>query len=152
MFFHRCQIMTDKKSGFVRVTAAVLEKDGRMIIAQRAAGDRLAGMWELPGGKIEKAESPEQCLARELREEFNLTISVGECLGTGTYRYDHMTIELLVYRVKWVRGEPTALVHADFRWVTPAELKHYEFAPADRPFIHKLEIGEIAIRSTTATG
>ncbi len=151
MFSSLFRSMIDSKKGIVRVTAAVLEKDGRIIIARRGAGDPLADKWELPGGKVEEGESPELCLARELREEFNLTVTVGECLGTSTYRYDHAAIELLVYRAAWVSGEPTALVHAEFRWAAPAELKHYEFAPADIPFVRKLEMGEIGIRSTSAT-
>ena len=151
MVFHPfIRYMKDSKKGIVRVTAAVLEKDGRIFIARRGAGDPLAGKWELPGGKVEKGESPEQCLARELREEFNLSVVVGECLGTSTYRYDHTAIELLVYRVTWVRGTPTALVHAEFRWAAPGELKRYAFAPADIPFVTKLEMGEIGIRSTFA--
>jgi 8-oxo-dGTP diphosphatase len=143
--------MTETKKGIVRVTAAVLENDGRIIIARRGAGDHLAGMWELPGGKVEDGESPEQCLARELKEEFNLTVVVGEYLGTSAFRYDHADIELMAYRVQWESGVPTARVHADFRWAAPAELKQYEFAPADLPFIRKLEIGEIVIRSIPAT-
>ena len=138
-------------NGIVQVTAAVLEKDGRIIIARRGTGDTLAGKWELPGGKVEDGESSEQCLARELQEEFNLTVSVHEYLGASTYRYDHMTIDLHVYRVRWVSGEPVALVHAEFRWAAPGELKHYEFAPADMPFVRKLESGEIDIRSTPST-
>ncbi|KPJ77246.1 MAG: hypothetical protein AMJ54_08670 [Deltaproteobacteria bacterium SG8_13] len=143
--------MTKTNSGVVRVTAAVLEKNGRILIACRGPEDHLAGKWELPGGKVEDGESPEQCLARELFEEFNLTVSLDEYLGASTYRYDHMAIELLVYRVRWESGEPVALVHADFRWVAPAELKQYEFAPADLPFVRKLEKGEIDIRSIPAT-
>ena len=137
-------------SDIVRVTAAILENNGRIIIARRGPGDQLAGMWELPGGKVEAGERPEQCLAREHLEEFNLIVSVGECVGSSIHRYDHATIELLVYRVNWESGKPVALVHADYRWAAPEDLKHYNFAPADMPFAHKLEKGEIDIRSTAA--
>lgn len=143
--------MRKTSGGIVRVTAAILEKKGRIIIARRAAGDRLAGKWELPGGKVENGESPEQCLARELQEEFNLLASVGDCVGSRIHHYDHMSIELLVYRAAWSSGEPVALAHAEFRWVFPGDLQHYEFAPADLPFVRKLESGEIDIRSSSAT-
>ena len=58
----------------VKVTAAILEKDGRIIIAQRKSSDHLSGKWEFPGGKIEAGESPEECLARELNEEFGIDV------------------------------------------------------------------------------
>ncbi len=145
------QPMAESQDGSVRVTAAILENQGRIFIARRGPGGHLAGKWELPGGKVEDDESPEQCLARELREEFDLTVSVDAYVGASTHRYGHMTIELMVYRVRRVSGEPVALVHTDFRWVAPDELKHYDFAPADAPFVRKLERGEIDIRSTPAT-
>lgn len=135
-------------SAIVQVTAAILEADGRVLIARRKPEDHQAGLWELPGGKVEDGESPRQCLARELLEEFDLTVSVDDFVGAGTHEYDHMTIELLVYRATWISGEPAARVHADFCWVSPEELNRYEFAPADVPFVKKLETGEIAVRST----
>ena len=151
MFQPLRQPMNEPSGDIVRVTAAILENNGRIIIARRGPGDHLAGKWELPGGKVEAGERPEQCLARELREEFNLTVSVGECVGTSIHRYGHVTIELLVYRVTWQSGEPVALVHAEFRWATPEELRNFAFAPADLPFVRKLEKGEIEIRTGTAT-
>ena len=135
--------MRDTTSSLVRVTAAVLEQDGCILIARRSSAGHLAGKWELPGGKVKEGETPEQCLARELREELNLSVSVGEFLGTSNYRYDHMRIELLLYRVTLMSGEPMALVHDAFRWVTPGEMAQYDFSPADLPFVRKLESGEI---------
>jgi 8-oxo-dGTP diphosphatase len=134
----------------VKVTAAIIENQGKVLIARRGPGDPLAGKWELPGGKVELGESPEQCLARELQEEFNLLVSVDEFVGTRTHRYDHLTIDLLVYRVRRISGDPVAQVHAEFRWAAPDELKHFEFAPADMPFVRELETGEIGLRSAPA--
>lgn len=138
-------------SEILQVTAAILEKDGRVMIAQRRAGDSLARKWEFPGGKVKTGETPEQCLARELTEEFDIRVLVGEFLGSRFQQYDHAAIELLVYRVRWVGGVPVAQAHADFRWAAPGELKNYEFAPADIPFVRKLETGEIDLRSKPAT-
>ena len=64
-----------------RVTAAILIKDGNILIAKRKSSDKLADKWEFPGGKIEKNETPEQCLIREIKEEFGIDVKVGEYLG-----------------------------------------------------------------------
>jgi len=68
-------------SAIVKVTAAILVKDNKIIIAKRGPGDKLAHKWEFPGGKIETHETPEQCLKREMKEEFDTDVSVGEYLG-----------------------------------------------------------------------
>ncbi len=123
------------------MTAAILEKDGRIIIAQRKSKDHLAGKWEFPGGKIEPGETPEKCLARELNEEFNIEVSVGDFLGSIIYHYDHISIELMAFRTIWVGGEINSTDHNDYKWVTIHELDQFDFAPADRQFVDKLISG-----------
>jgi len=81
----------------VKVTAAILEKDGRIIIALRKSSDHLSGKWEFPGGKIEPGETPEECLSRELKEEFDIDVTIGEHLGSNIHHYDHISIELMAY-------------------------------------------------------
>ena len=125
----------------IKVTAAILEKDGRIIIAQRKSKDHLAGKWEFPGGKIEPGETPEECLARELKEEFNIEVSVGDFLGSNIHHYDHISIELMAFRTIWVGGEINSTDHKDYKWVTIDELDQFDFAPADRPFVDKLISG-----------
>lgn len=122
----------------IKVTAAILEWQGRILIAQRGPGDPLAEKWEFPGGKIESGETPEQCLKRELREELNIDADVGELFGSFRYRESVPAIELVAYRATWVAGEICAREHIDCRWVIPSELERYDFAPADRPFVEKL--------------
>jgi 8-oxo-dGTP diphosphatase len=129
----------------VKVTAAILEKDGRIIIAQRKSTDHLAGKWEFPGGKIETGESPEACLARELNEEFHIDVSIGEYLGSILHHYDHISIELMAYRTFWDGGKINSTDHKDYKWVTIDELEQYDFAPADQPFVEKLRRGEIEL-------
>ena len=129
----------------VKVTAAILEKDGRIIIAQRKSTDHLAGKWEFPGGKIETGESPEACLARELNEEFHIDVSIGEYLGSIVHHYDHISIELMAYRTFWDGGKINSTDHKDYKWVTIDELEQYDFAPADQPFVEKLRRGEIEL-------
>ena len=127
----------------VKVTAAILEKDGRILIAQRKSKDHLAGKWEFPGGKIEAGETPEACLARELNEEFDIVVSVGDYLGSNIHHYDHISIELMAYRTFWDGGQINSTNHKDYKWVTIDELNQFDFAPADQPFVDRLMRGEI---------
>jgi 8-oxo-dGTP diphosphatase len=132
-------------SDIVKVTAAILVKDNRILIAKRGPDDRLADKWEFPGGKIESHETPEQCLKREMKEEFDIDVSVGEYLGSSIYHYDHISIELLAFRTHWNAGEIDLKDHDEFQWISPEELAGFDFAPADRFFIEKLRNGEITI-------
>jgi 8-oxo-dGTP diphosphatase len=129
----------------VRVTAAILVKNGRIIIAQRNSSDHLSGKWEFPGGKIETDETPQECLKRELKEEFQIDVSVGDFLGSNIYHYEHISIELLVYRTYWNTGVIMLQDHADYRWISPETLGQYDFAPADIPFAEKIRRGEIEL-------
>jgi len=121
-----------------KVTAAILVKDGKILIARRKTGDRLAGKWEFPGGTVEQNETPKACLKREMWEEFGIKVSVGGSLGKSVYHYDHGSITLLAYRAAWVSGRIALKDHADYRWVSAGQLAEYDFAPADIPFVQKL--------------
>ena len=129
----------------IKVTAAILEKDGHIIIAQRKSSDHLSGKWEFPGGKIEPGETPEKCLARELKEEFDIEVAIGEFLGTNIHHYDHISIELMAYRASWIAGAISMNDHKAYNWVTIDQLSDYEFAPADIPFVEMLCTGSIKI-------
>lgn len=129
----------------VRVTAAVIVKDGTILIAQRGRSDRMAGLWEFPGGKIEAGETPQQCLRRELLEELDMHAVIGRHLGTSRYHYHHMSIELRAYRAYW-DGQPLKLIiHQDVCWVPPKQLTDYAFTPADLPFVQRLASGTISV-------
>ena len=121
------------------VTAAILIKDNKILIARRKDSDREGGKWEFPGGKIKKAESPRECLVREMKEEFGIKVSVGEFFAESNYRYEHGTIKLLAYRASWIDGQFSLNAHADCRWVQPIELANFDFAAADIPFVKKLQ-------------
>lgn len=125
------------------VTAAILIIDGRILIAKRRLGDRLAEKWEFPGGKIEQGETPEQCLGREMQEEFQIQVSIGKFLGESIYHYDHGSIRLIAYRTYWEKGELIPKAHEEYQWVSKDQLKDYDFAPADIPFVEMLRKGEI---------
>jgi 8-oxo-dGTP diphosphatase len=120
-----------------QVTAAVIEKDGLILIAQRKGG-ALAGKWEFPGGKMEPGETPEVCLRRELREEFEIDAEIGAFVCASRFEYKHLPIELLVYRARHVAGDFKLNDHAAIAWVPRAELAGYDFSSADIPAVQLL--------------
>lgn len=120
------------------VTAAIIRKNGRILIARRAAGENMAGGWEFPGGKIEEGETPEECLKRELYEEFGISADIGRFFCESIYEYPKGTIRLLAYFVDIVRGELSLRVHDQIAWVSAGELRSYTLLPADIPIADKL--------------
>lgn len=120
------------------VTAAVMEKDGKILIAQRRRGDHQQYKWELPGGKLESHETPEQCLQRELREEFGIETEIGEFVGSNDYHYRNTSIRLMVFRAYHISGELNVLDHETIQWAAPSELADFDFSEADKPLIQQL--------------
>ncbi len=123
----------------ITVICAIIQNEGKILIARRAADQRLAGKWEFPGGKVEDGESPEECLKRELEEEFGIQVEVGEFITSNKHHYDHISIELLAFHTKYISGEFTLTDHDTIEWVTPAELLNYDLAEADVPIAEKLK-------------
>lgn len=119
----------------VRVVAAVLVREGRVLAAKRAPGKREAGLWELPGGKVEPGEDDAAALARELEEELGVRVSVGAVVGESVHAYGHGTVRLVALRCALIEGEPRALDHAEVRWLGADELGSVEWAPADVPLL-----------------
>jgi 8-oxo-dGTP diphosphatase len=120
---------------------ALVDPDGRVLVAQRPAGKPLAGFWEFPGGKLLPGETPEGCLIRELREELAVDTEAS-CLAPLTFAshpYDafHLLMPLYVCRV-W-RGEPSPREGQALRWARPRELRKLPMPPADTPLIPALE-------------
>lgn len=129
----------------IRVTAAVITEGGRVLIARRRAAARLGGMWEFPGGKIEPGESPEACLRRELKEEFDIAATIGEALGCHLHRYDFGTVALTAFRVASFQGPFRLNEHQEVRWVAPQALGDFDFTPADLPFVAMIRAGKIKL-------
>jgi 8-oxo-dGTP diphosphatase len=121
-----------------KVTAAIIERNGKILIAKRKKDDPLINKWEFPGGKLEPNETPEECLKRELQEELGVVTEIGEFICSSKYEYSHIAIELLVYRAQYVSGEFKAYDHAEIKWVPPGELDTYDFPEADAPIVEKL--------------
>ena len=128
-----------KSAKLLKVTAAVLEKDGKFLIAKRKKDDVLGGLWEFPGGKIEDDETAEECLAREWKEELDITVEVGELIASNRHKYPHGYFELSAFRVKYIGGEIVLNDHDDFKWITVDEMDNFEFPPADIPIIKELK-------------
>ncbi|HEY3318463.1 MAG TPA: (deoxy)nucleoside triphosphate pyrophosphohydrolase [Coriobacteriia bacterium] len=119
------------------VTAAVLIEDSRLLLARRAPHDRLPGYWELPGGKLEPGETPQECLARELREELAMTAEIGEMVAETLHKYAHGCFRLIA--LKTVRlSEFELLVHDRVAWVARDEIGEYRLAPADVALVDNL--------------
>lgn len=120
------------------VTAAIIIKDNKILIAQRGKDENLSEKWEFPGGKIEKGETPQECLKREIIEELNIEIEVENFLGESIYKYPNGEIRLLAYFARILKGKIKLFVHDQVKWVTTRELDEFDFAPADIPLIEKL--------------
>ena len=121
-------------------TAIIVDEKGRILIGQRPEGKALPGLWEFPGGKLEEGETIEQCIIREIKEELNVHCDVGKFLLTVSKEYEHGDFQLMVHEATIKDMEHLkANVHQDLRWVTPQEMKNYEFPPADVEIIEYLE-------------
>jgi 8-oxo-dGTP diphosphatase len=119
------------------VTAAVLVEEGRLLLARRPPGDRLAGLWELPGGKLEADETPEECLAREMLEEMDMVVVVGDLLARTTHQYSHGSFDMMAYEA---RRESLYQLHAHDQcvWATRAQASQLALAPADVDLVRQL--------------
>ena len=126
------------KTPRIQVSAAVIEKNGQFLITRRNKGVHLGGLWEFPGGKCEEGESFESCVQRELLEELCIHITQPQFFMTLQYEYPEKTVELTFFTCSIHRGEPKPLGCAEFCWVRPEELRHFEFPPADLPVVDRL--------------
>ena len=116
---------------YVKVVGAVIEKDEKILCAQRNGKKSLPNMWEFPGGKIEDGELPEAALKRELLEEMDCEINVLDKIVTTVYEYDFATIELTTYYAEMVSDSIVLREHQDMKWLSRDELDSVEWAPAD---------------------
>jgi len=122
------------------VACALIDPDGRVLLAQRPLGKAMGGLWEFPGGKVDSGEAPEETLIRELREELGIAVKEA-CLApfaftSHPYPDFHLLMPLYVSR-RW-EGTPQALEHSALKWVRPRDMGQYQMPPADLPLIPML--------------
>lgn len=122
----------------IKVTAGVIRDNDKVLITRRAPKENFGGGWEFPGGKIEVNETPQECLARELKEELNIVVSVEKfCTGVA-YDYGNMNINLMAYYCTIVDGEIQISVHDKYKWIRINDLLKYDLLPADIPIAKKV--------------
>jgi 8-oxo-dGTP diphosphatase len=119
---------------------ALVDADGRVLLAQRPKGKAMAGLWEFPGGKVEPGERPEQSLIRELKEELGIVVQE-QCLAPLTFAshlYPHFHLLMPLYVCRRWEGFVKAQEKQRLKWVRPKELRNYPMPPADEPLISHL--------------
>jgi 8-oxo-dGTP diphosphatase len=126
----------------VEVVAAIVRRNGKILITRRLDHVHLGGLWEFPGGKVEAEESLEGALLREIREELGIKIDVGPEIFTIEHDYPTKSVRLHFFNCSVIQGEPRPLDVSDLRWVTPSQLADFEFPLADAELIQKLIAGE----------
>ena len=126
----------------VEVVAAIVRRNGKILITRRLDHVHLGGLWEFPGGKVEGEESLEGALLREILEELGIGIAVGPEIFTIEHDYPSKSVRLHFFDCTVIQGEPQALDVSDLRWVTPSQLADFEFPPADAKLIQKLMTSE----------
>ena len=116
----------------------MIERDGKYLITQRRPTATLPLLWEFPGGRVEEGESDEAALARELKEEMEIDVDVGDRVIHVQHSYPHYDIDFRVYRCQLIRGEITHKKVHDHRWVSPQDMDQYEFPAADEKTVAQL--------------
>lgn len=119
--------------------AIITNQQGEILIDKRKAGGEMGGLWEFPGGKIETGETVNECIAREIKEELNLEIVVGDRLTTISHEYKTFNVTLYVYDCQYLSGEPQTLECEEFRWVNSSDIDQYQFPEANIQIINLLQ-------------
>ncbi|MEU0885945.1 (deoxy)nucleoside triphosphate pyrophosphohydrolase [Lentzea sp. NPDC005914] len=129
----RCRELSEARV----VVGAAIVRDGRLLAQQRAYPESHAGQWELPGGRVEAGEKPEEALMRECVEELGVTVAVGDQVGPDVPLKKDMALR--IYAATLGGGEPEALEHNAVRWLTADELPGVDWLPADRVLVPALQ-------------
>ena len=121
------------------VVAALIWDNGKFMICQRPATKSCALLWEFVGGKVEPGETKEQALIRECKEELDIALSVGTPFIDVVHEYPDITVHLTLFNSIIADGVPKLLKHNDIKWITPAEIPNYNFCPADKEILERIE-------------
>ncbi len=123
------------------VVAALIVEKGKFLICRRPPHKARGGLWEFVGGKAESGESKEAALARECREELGIEIAACGVFAEVTHTYPDITVHLTLFFARILAGTPRLLEHTEMRWITPAEVRAYDFCPADEEILRKIADG-----------
>ena len=123
------------------VSAGVIHRDNRIMLCQRKPEVHNGLKWEFPGGKLEPGESPEEALARELREELSIEVRVGRVMDAVFCRYPDRDVLVLFYRCEILSGEPETVDCNAIAWALPGDIRRYDFAAADLAFVERNLMG-----------
>lgn len=124
----------------IHVVGAAIAENGKILCAQRGNTKAQPYKWEFPGGKIETGETPQEALEREIQEEMNCKVEVGEWIETTVHEYDFGIVHLTTFYCTLIEGQPTLTEHAAIRWLTAEELGTLDWAPADVPAVEKIRL------------
>lgn len=130
----------------MEVVCGIFRENGKYLIARRPEDADLGGFWEFPGGKVKKGESPEEALQREIYEELRVRCRVGEKIGESVVQQPSGEVVLTAYEAERLSGKWTLNFHSEMRWVEPTELRSYQLAPLDLPFIDMILMRQWPIR------
>ena len=118
----------------ITVVAALIKKNGKYLIARRSTGsEEVMGKWEFPGGKVEKDETEEHAIQREIKEEFEMDIKALRFLTNNVCEYPSKTIDLRLYECKYLSGEFHLHDHSEYKFVKKEDIVKYDLCPADIP-------------------
>jgi len=127
----------------LKVVAAVIEQNGEFLVSLRHPKGVRPSQWEFPGGKVERGESPEAALIREIREEMGVRVRVGALVHQLVFGYPDLDVELFFFAVELLDSDPRPLSMAELRWLPRARLVELEFLEADRDFVAALARGDM---------
>ncbi len=128
-----------RREGAVEVAAALIWEDGKFMICRRPPHKTRGMLWEFPGGKLEKGETPKEALVRECKEELDITVSVQDVFISLFHKYPDMTVHLTLFNCAVASGTPKLLEHSEIKYITPSEINLYDFCPADGEILEKLK-------------
>lgn len=120
------------------VTAAIIERDGKVLLTRRKPGKPYGGLWEFPGGKVEEGEDPKACIVREIEEELAMSVAVVSVFDTVFHVYPEKAVLLIAYLCRWIEGVPRNIEVDEHSWVSREELLSYDLLAADIPLAEKL--------------
>lgn len=127
-----------RRPTWIPVVTALIRKGDQILVGQRPPGHTLAGQWEFPGGKIEKGETPEAALKRELDEELGIEAEIGELKLAASHAYGDTCILILFYDVRFWKGEIKLQQHTELRWIRPDEFRNLPIPDANRRVLDRL--------------